>query len=188
MADTSSLETQYNTLYAEIQQNSNISAMVFTTSMTATAALIGYAISSEIWGIFFAPFVILLPSLFLIASQLTSTIKNASYISVFIEPELGKVNYETDWYKIRKAGLVPHGPMGGYIFSVTGLYGLVGILCLGLPWLYLDLSYTPDVILCSVVSFIVIVLMLIAIKTLKSSFSLEFLEAYHQAWEKIKES
>src|SRR4030042_3520296 len=93
---------EYKHLYQEIGSNSQISQNVFVANVTVTAALIGYGLNNQTGSIFLAPFAILIPSLFFIASQLDSTTRIAAYILVFLENSSPGSNWETRWLALRE--------------------------------------------------------------------------------------
>ncbi len=184
--DLLSLEYQY--LYDEIKSNSQHCANIFTISITVTASLIGYGISSGTWGIFLAPFVLLIPALFFLSSQMESTVKNAAYILVFIEPQQKSISWENDWYQLRQHGLVPSNPMGKYTLSISGLYGFISFLCLGLAWIYLYPRDLQNMILLGSLSVVVFILMFIVIRSINVIYRADFGQKYLEAWEKLKKS
>ena len=179
---------EYQYLYDEIRGNSQISANVFTISITATATIIGYGISSGIWGIFLAPFVVLIPALFFIASQMESTIKNAAYIAVFIEPDDDFINWENHWLALRARGLIPSNPMGRYSLSVSGLFGLVFFLCLALAWVYISPKNSQNIIILSSITIVTGILLVIVVRSLHVIFTPGFAQKYVEAWQKLKDS
>jgi len=195
MKEEGFLQLEYEVLYDEIRSNSQICASVFTISMTVTAALIGYGLSSVEAGVFLAPFAMLIPSLYLISSQFESTIKNATYIAVIIESKADSVNWEGDWLALRQKGLNPASPSGIYTFSISSLYALASIVCLILFWVHVWPSPPPGQsaptgwwILPFLVSLVMVLVMLFAIRHQRIVFSLEFAEQYIAGWKKLSES
>ncbi|MBN2000439.1 hypothetical protein JW935_23010 [candidate division KSB1 bacterium] len=183
--DLISFEYQY--LYDEIKGNSQHCANIFTISITVTASLIGYGISSGIWGIFLAPFVLLIPALYFLSSQMESTIKSATYIYVFIEQGNKSISWETDWLQLRQNGLVPSNPMGKYTVSISGLYGFISFLCLGLAWIYLTPRNLENIILLSSMSVFISILMFIVLRTIIVIYKDDFIQKYIQAWQVLKQ-
>lgn len=133
MPHTDALIAEYEMLKAEIGSNSQVIATVFTITVTAVAALVGYGLEMRNWLVLLAPFAVLLPSMWFIASQLESTVRIAAYIQVFIEPSLPGLNWETRLSRLRCVRTVPDRR---YTLSITGIYGALGIACLLLSWVF----------------------------------------------------
>lgn len=137
LADKDELVAEYKSLRGEINNNSIITAQVFTVTITAAAALIGFGFQTKNWLIFLSPPIILLPSLYFISSQLESTIRIAAYIYAVIEPK-SDFQWETLLLQTRT-----HGKKGedrskvNYVNSLLGVYLLLIVICLGLAAAFL---------------------------------------------------
>lgn len=131
------LRAEYEMLQAEINSNSQVTANVFAITVTGVAALIGYGIEARNWLVLLAPFALLLPSLWFIASQIESTVRIATYVRTFIEPQVPGLRWETRLNTLR-AGVTR--PDNRYTLSITGVYGLLGFACIGLAWVMVGRS------------------------------------------------
>ncbi|MDZ4180824.1 MAG: hypothetical protein U1E29_16605 [Coriobacteriia bacterium] len=125
------LIVEYEALRAEISSNSNVVANVFAITITGVAALIGYGIETLNWMVLLAPFALLIPSLWFVASQIESTVRIATYIRTFIEPRAEGLAWETRLHSVRA---FVSRPDSRYTLSITGIYGLLGVACLALAW------------------------------------------------------
>lgn len=171
---------EYNHLYQEIGRNSQIIQNVFVANVAVTSGLIGYGLSSEYGLIFLSPLAIILPSLFFLASQLESTTRIAAYLLVFHERENPVLNWETRWLEIRKRGLLPSKRK--YTFSLTGLYGLISMLCIALAykyWTSTDLWFVASMLP-------IVTLLALGIRSVTQALSLELIESYISSWEALK--
>lgn len=119
---------------------------MLTVTFTGVAGLVGWGVTSEAWALFLIPFVVLLPSLWFIASQLTSTIRIATYIEAYIEPNVTGMGWESRLSIARDSCRLPDRR---YTLSTSMLYGLVGAACVVLAWVYglRDASVTRIVVL-----------------------------------------
>lgn len=183
MENKDDLITEYKALREEIKTNSQLTAQVFTIAMTASAALIGYGLQASYWPIFLSPFAILIPSLYFISSQLESTTRIAAYMQIYIEPKLEGLNWETEFLNLRKNKLLP--ARRKYRFSISGLYGAVGFVCLLLSWLFLKPYSIKNIAIISVASIILIILMANAILIIQRAFKIEFCLEYNESWRKL---
>ena len=170
---------EYKQLYEEIGRNSQISQNVFVANVAVTAGLIGYGLDAESGTIFLSPFAIIIPSLFFLASQLESTTRIGSYIGVFIENHSEKLNWENRWFELRKKELLPSRRK--YTLSISGLYGLLSIVCLLLAFQY----WNDEIWIYFVVVSPIVVLVSMGVSLLIRAFSLEHCEAYINAWKKL---
>ena len=177
------LIAEYNSLREEIQSNSRLTAQIFTVAMTASASLIGYGLQASNWIVFLSPFAILLPSLYFISSQLETTTRIAAYIQTTIEPKLNGLNWETEWLRIRERNLLP--AKRTYTFSISGLYGAVGFVCLFLSWLFVEPASTRTVTILGVVSLLMIAVMAHAISTIRRAFTLDFCLEHVNSWREL---
>ena len=171
---------EYETLRAEIDRNSQLTATVFLATVTVTSALIGYGLSSKLGPIFLSPFAIIIPSLFFISSQLESTTRIAAYIMVFFETDSEELNWETRWLKIRQSGLLPRKRR--YTFSISGLYGTLSAGCITLAGFYWNIDWWMYGIAASLIALLVS----FAILSLYRTFTLQFYEQYVEVWTKLK--
>lgn len=172
---------EYKHLYQEIGRNSQISQNVFVANVTVTAALISYGLNQQAGSIFLAPFAILVPSLFFLASQLESTTRIAAYLVVFFESDSAELQWETRWLALRERGLLPSAAK--YTFSLSGLYGLLSAVCLLLALRYWEFAvwWYPAVA-------VPIVLAVIAgVAAVVAAFSLPRVNAHVAAWRRLKE-
>lgn len=172
---------EYRHLYQEIGRNAQVSQNVFVANFTVTAALIGYGLSEPTGPIFLAPFAILVPSLFFLASQLESTTRIAAYLLVFFESDSKEFRWETRWLKLRKRGLLPAQRM--YTLSLSGLYGLLSIVCLLLALRWWEFS-----ICLYLAAAIPIVLTVGAgVVALRATFSITRVDAHIAAWQTLRD-
>jgi hypothetical protein len=96
------MRDEYNKLCDEINQNAKISANIYLANIIVTSILLGYAIKDNpIWYIFLSPFSIIIPSLLLISSHESGTIRIGTYIKVFIEIMTTELNWETRLENLR---------------------------------------------------------------------------------------
>ena len=151
------LIAEYKSLRDEIKTNSQMTGQVFTFAITVSAALLGYGLDKGYWGIFLSPFVVLIPSLYFISSQLESTTRIAAYIQNYIESKIDELNWETDFLTLRKNKLLPSKRK--YTLSIAGLYGGIGFVSILLSWLFLKCYSVKNVAIISVVSIIIIIFM-----------------------------
>lgn len=172
---------EYKNLYQEIGRNSQITQNVFVANVTVTAALIGFGLSAKAGSIFLAPFAILIPSLFFIASQLDSTTRIAAYILVFLEDGSLGSNWETRWLSLREGRLLP--TRRKYTLSLSGLYGLLSAACLLLAFRYweYDLRWYVATVLPIVVG------VGAGVRAVAAAFALTHVKAYIAAWRRLKE-
>jgi predicted neutral ceramidase superfamily lipid hydrolase len=175
------LITEYNSLREEIKNNSQVTAQIFTVTITATALLIGYATQTKNWIVFLSPFAVLIPSLWFISSQLESTIRIATYIKTFIEPKIEDLNWENKLFQLRRSGMMPERK---YTLSITGIYGTIGLVCLVFSWVFMDYT-TVNIIILSIVSPIVGGIMLFVALDVKKCFGLDFYLKYCKVWEEL---
>ncbi len=173
-------DQEYQTLYSEIGRNSQISQNVFVANVAVTAVLIGYGLQAESGPIFMAPFAIIVPSMFFLASQLESTTRIAAYLLVFHEADDPALNWESRWLILRRTGLIP--TKRKYTLSLSGLYGLLSFVCL-----LLALQYWPYSLYWYMAAALgIAVVVAWAILLLLRAFSLEMVDAYIDAWERIR--
>lgn len=171
---------EYRHLYQEIGRNSQIVQNVFVANVAVTSGLIGYGLSSKYGPIFLSPLAIIVPSLFFLASQLESTTRIAAYLLVFHERENPVLNWETRWLEIRKRGLLPSKRK--YTFSLTGLYGLISMLCIALAYQYW--MFSVQWFFVSIVP--IVALLALGIQAVTQAFSLDLIESYISSWEALK--
>ncbi|MBN2001512.1 hypothetical protein JW935_28475 [candidate division KSB1 bacterium] len=173
-------EEEYKTLRNEITENSKTVFSLFLANTAVTASLIGYALSENSGPIFLSPFIILIPSMFYIASQLESTTRISQYIRMFLEPEL-KMNWQTRWYELRTRNLLPHKRK--YTFAITTLYGALAAACFTLGFLYWDSSKIWHFFVFGVP---LVFLMVAGIVSVNRAFSKSFREEYAKKWSELK--
>ena len=179
MTDTNNQDNEYKQLYDEIGRNSVISQNVFIANVAVTASLIGYGLSSESGSIFLAPFAIIIPSLFFLASQLESTTRIACYIIVYLESNNRNINWENRWFNLRDKNLIPSKRK--YTLSLSGLYGLLGIVCLLLSFRY----WEYDKCIFFYISSPIVLLHIRGVTMIIRAFSLKLCKAYIEAWQKL---
>ena len=180
MVENPNLIEEYKVLRDENEHNSQITATVFLANSSATAILFGYGFSTESGTIFLSPLAILIPSLFFITSKLESTTRIASYIRVFIEPELG-LKWQKRWLQLREKDLIPHKRK--YTVSLAGLYGALNISCLILALIY----WSHPIWTYFAVIIPLGILILVGIRSLVNAFSPDFRQKYDESWKKLKE-
>jgi hypothetical protein len=179
MTTTNNQNYEYKQLYDEIGRNSVISQNVFIANVAVTASLIGYGLSAESGPIFLAPFAIIIPSLFFIASQLESTTRIACYIIVYLESKNNNINWESRWYDLRDKDLIPSKRK--YTLSLSGLYGLLGIVCLLLSFQY----WKYDKCTFFYITGPIILLHIRGVTLIVRAFSLKLCKAYIEAWQNL---
>ncbi len=173
---------EYRHLYQEIGRNSQISQNVFLGNVAVTAGLIGYGLDSGSGPIFLAPFAIIVPSLFFLASQLESTTRIAAYIVVYFEDRIPALRWETRWLAIRQTpNLLPSKRK--YTLSLSGLYGLVSAVCLLLALAHWDHGAWPYLLVASAI----VVLLVEGISLIIHAFSLALIEDYVDSWRRLRE-
>jgi len=190
MKDSELLALEYNRLYDEIQSNSQITATVFTVTMTATATLIGFGLDRGVWGVFLAPFALIIPSLYFLASQMASTTKNAAYIAEVLEPAMQPVHWEADWHAFRLHRRKMSRFRFTYTGSISGLYGLVSVACIALAWLYAFTTATQhpwELHLLGTLSAIILLFTIHASRTLIYALSSEYTEDCREVFREVKE-
>ncbi len=171
---------EYDHLYAEIGRNSQITQNVFVANVAVTSGLIGYGLEAGSSLIFLAPFAIMVPSLFFLASQMESTTRIAAYVTTFIERDIDALNWESRWLELRQKDLLPSKRK--YALSLSGLYSLISIVCI-----LLSFKYWPyDIGRFAAVVAPIAVLMSMGLRLLVRAFSLTLCEAYVSAWEKLR--
>ena len=120
-----------------------------------------------------------------------STTRIASYLKIFHENKEDGPKWETRWFRIRDPDTLPSKRL--YALSISGLYGLLGFICILLSFLYwkdykcisnINLSSYKDLI---IITIPIIVLLLWSILLLRRAFSLELCKKYDDEWTKIKE-
>lgn len=180
----SDLLKEYEILRAEINENSRLIAAVFTANTTVTSVIIGYGLANpESQGpLFLAPFAILLTSLFFITSQLESTTLISQYLRIILEPQL-EVQWQTNWYELRKQSLLPSRRK--YVPAVSGLYGALAFVCIVLAFIY----WKPHQLWAfALVVLLLAVPMTIAIFGIKRAFSMDYREKIAAAWTALQKN
>ena len=171
---------EYRHLYQEIGRNSQISQNVFLGNVAVTAGLIGYGLQSGFAPIFLAPFAIIVPSLFFLASQLESTTRIAAYLAVYFEEDSADLNWESRWLALRRDSLMP--TKRKYTLSLSGLYGLLSLMCLLLALQYWSESAWSFLITVTPI----VVLVTHGVNLIVQSFSLQLVDAYMTSWRILK--
>lgn len=182
MSDTARL-AEYQMLQDEIASNSSLVAQVFIFSVTATAALIGYGIEAGNWLVFLAPFAVLLPSMWFIASQLEATVRIATYIRLFLEPDVEGLNWETRLAALRCSACRPDSK---YTVSITGIYGGVGVASLILAWAYVEKN-TFNVVSLAVATALLGGLLILFSWTCRRCMRSSTFEQFTRAWTRVRE-
>lgn len=180
--ETDSLLAEYNALREEVKTNSEITANIFTFSMTATAAILGYGFTSSLWPVFLAPLVLILPSLWYVSSQLTSTIRIAAYIKTFIEPQLQGLNWETRLHSQRSQQASSKLPEAKYTLSITGIYGSASILCMVLSFLYLDKQDRVELVIFIIAVVFILFPLLYITSYIRRVFKPDAFQKYCEFW------
>lgn len=176
---TDVLLAEFNALRDEINTNSQIVAQVTTISLTAASVLIGYGFQQHSWIIFLSPPVLLIPSLWLVTSQLRSTIQIATYIYAVLEPKLGSMRWERELFKMHQKGLTPKS---AYTVSITGVYALITLACIVFAWIFLG-DFTSQLVgVLWVASLVILFTSLIAVRNANKTFGAAFYSAYIEAW------
>ncbi len=96
-----SQDKEYNTLRAEILQNSNGQFSMVSFAITVTVALIGYGFTNNNSFIFLAPLLVLALVLIHLIRNIYSMLRIASYIRMFIECEADGLKWETYMHRFR---------------------------------------------------------------------------------------
>jgi NhaP-type Na+/H+ or K+/H+ antiporter len=182
MSDQDVRMEEYRHLYQEIGRNSQISQNVFLGNVAVTAGLIGYGLESSSGPIFLAPFAIIVPSLFFLASQLESTTRIAAYIVVYFEDQIAALQWESRWLAIRQIpNLLPSKRK--YTLSVSGLYGMVSAVCLLLALAHWDHAAWSYLLVASPI----VVLVVQGVSLIIHAFSLNLVEEYVTSWRGLRE-
>jgi hypothetical protein len=184
---------EYDALRAEMLSNAQIVAQVFTVTITGVAALIGFGVQTSNVYLFLVPPLFLLPSLLFIASQLEALLRIAAYIQVFIEQDKPGMHWET---ALTRQRLKQDRSRTSYIFSVIGIYFILILICLTLPWFFVhDFSLPTDIAGASrsvsvqivVASAFILLATLVAVLRTSGSYSGARLKNYQQEWSRIRE-
>lgn len=178
----------YDALYSEIRSNAGIVANLFTVTITAVATIIGFGVQLEQAGLFLAVFVVLIPALSFISSQMESTLEIASYVVVNFEGEETGVRWETDVLALRRlrAAHTAPGALHKYGGSIAGLFAVIGVACLILPWNYIDTTDPASVSLVVVFSILAAALLFTTVRDAARPFGVEKFEEYVDAWKEIR--
>ncbi len=179
MIQNPNLIEEYKVLQDEIKQNAHIIATVVLANFSIIGVIFVFGFENESSSIFLSPLAILIPSIFFITSKLESTTRIASYIKVFIEPELD-LKWEKRWFQIREKELIPHKLM--YTGSLAGLYGTLSIICLMLA---LN-NWTHSHCIFFVLFFTLGIPIVFGIISLHKSVSTKFIIQYNDLWNKLK--
>jgi hypothetical protein len=130
---------EYKALRGTIDQHVNSNLKIFVFAVTATGALIGYALTSTKPLVFLTPLIILIPSVYIILGQLYHLFRIAAYIRVVLETQLGGIKWETNWAKVRSStrsqGRDPLWKLNEMVFILIVLHALGGI-CVVMSFLY----------------------------------------------------
>lgn len=172
---------EYNTLRSEITQNGNHIVSIFLANTALTAGIFGFGLSeTPVVGIvFLAPLAILIPSLFLIASQLEQITIISQYLRVVLEPKM-KVKWQTRWYQIRADDLLPI-KRRKYIDAVSQLYGTLAVICLCLAFSF----WTYDTYIFVIIASLVVIPLMFAVRAIRIAFSMEFRRSVASAWKDL---
>ena len=100
MNDSTYVLAEYNTLRDEINHLNGFASSALHVSVLASLLIIGYLLQLESLSLllFPIPFLIILPSLFIIISRLQAVMRVSGYIRVFLEKE-GGLSYENRYLK-----------------------------------------------------------------------------------------
>jgi hypothetical protein len=184
---------EYEALRTEMLSNAQIVSQVFTVTITGVAALIGFGVQTGNVYLFLVPPLFLLPSLLFIASQLEALLRIAAYIQVFIEPDRPGMHWETALSRLR---LTQDRSRRSYIFSIIGIYLILILICLALPWFFLHTFSVPlDISAASrsvpvqimVASILILAATLVAVLQTSGSYSGDRLKNYQKEWLRIRE-
>lgn len=174
-------EKLYESLYSEIRENSTIVANLFTVTVTAAATIVSFGVELQQPGLFLATFILLVPSLSVIASQMESTARIGAYISVRLEGDDTAVHWESDVWTFRNRQSSKYG------LSVASLFGIIGASCIALTWYYLDYDDRTAIVAAAVFSVLCTVLLAIVLKQAVHALSNQNLADYRAAWLQISE-
>ena len=180
------MEDEYNKLCDEINQNAQINANIYLANITVTAILLGYAIKDNpIWFMFLSPFSIIIPSILLISSYVSSTIRIGTYIKVFIEPMNTELNWESRLQSLRSKNFMK-SKNSSFSRSVSFLFILLGSFCLILSFIYAYKNHQINQI--TVVTILVVAsLFVYGYYNLTVVSSRKYILDYLEAWKKIKD-
>ena len=174
---------EYKHLYSEISRNSQIFQNVFLSNISITAAMIGYGLSNKEGSIFLAPLIIIIPSLFFLASQLESTIRIATYIQVFFEEGSDELNWETKLFQLKEKGFIPS--RNKYLLSTSSLYIIISIVCLLLAYRFWPMG---NIFIFLLTTIVILLLLVLGVLSINKAFSLRLTKKYIASWEKLKTS
>ncbi|MCJ7458772.1 MAG: hypothetical protein MUP17_07255 [candidate division Zixibacteria bacterium] len=188
MEEKEGLIVEYKALREEIKNNSQVIANIFTVTITGMAVLTGYGFKEKNWVIFLCSFVMLIPALWFIASQLESTVRIATYIRTCIEPYVDGLRWENKLSQLRKSNLVPERK---YTLSITGIYGAIGITCILLSWIFFPWGgkgYSIiELVILIIASVVLVATMVQVILNVSKCFGQDFGSKYCKAWRELKE-
>lgn len=183
MSFESNLLEEYRALRSEIERTFVTTVTVFLANMSVGAVLIGYGLSLEkrVGVIFLTPFIVIVPGLFFLASQGLSVTRIATYIMEFIEPFCEGLNWETRLFKVRQERLLPRQRI--YQKSLSAFYGLLGVICIYLSWLYWE---PASRILWGLVAASLGIACLLAVVAFNCASSHELFRRYREMWRKLR--
>jgi len=192
------LLTEYESLRKEIADNSTVVAQVFSITFPAVAALIGYGVDKENWVVLLSPYAILLPSLWFVSSQISSTVRLATYIRKFIEPKVTGLKWETRLARLRVQSQDKVSPDKSYLLSITGLYGAVSAVCTILSAIYYwrgrmaeliaDTSVSGFDVAWAAANALIVVLAYRVIAFARQCFTSEYIDKLDKHWQETVEA
>ncbi|MFN8355004.1 MAG: hypothetical protein U0Y10_11190 [Spirosomataceae bacterium] len=179
------MENEYKTLRDEIAQYRLINSNIYIANITVTAVLLGYAIKDNpIWYMFLSPFFIIIPSIILIATNISLTARIGTYILVFIESNEDALNWETNLQKLRNRDLMM-SKKSSFTTSILLLFILLSGFCLTLCCIYLFKD--NDIDLLSVTSILVVLISLcLAFLQLRKVSRRKYIDNYINSWLEVK--
>lgn len=151
-----------------------------TAVVTATSAILAYGLQERNWLVFLAPHVFLIPSAFLVVSQLESTIRIATYLIVFHESRLPEPGWETLWYQFRKTGKLPNRDK--FTLSIAVLFAFLGSTSSILTIVHAGQHF----IIATTLALMLLIVLVYGCVLMHRRLSLEFVERYLQSWRDLR--
>ncbi len=134
MSDDMYIRAEYNALRDEIINLRSLASSTLHFSVMAEVIAIGYLFQLKDLSfiLFPVPFLIIVPSFYIIISRLQAIYRIGSYIKIFLEKDQG-LSWETRWSKLRpKTVKLGKAVYLSYRETIFYLYLCLGILVIGL--------------------------------------------------------
>ena len=173
-------EEEYKSLKSEITENSKAVLSIFLANSIVTTLLFGYALQNGSGPVFLTPFIILIPSIFFIASRLESTVRISQYLRIFLEPLLDR-SWQARRYELAARDPLPN--RRNYTFIISSLYGVLALACLFLA--YFNWSAGQEFLFVFIAAPLAL-LMFLGIYFMNRALSKKLLNNYADNWTTLK--